>query len=109
MQDVIAAARDFLVLDESAVISNIATRFEISKAEARKCYLGMWGAVVDNFLENGSLDEKESGSNFGLKQDIAALVHSGLSVYQISQELSVDEETARKIVTLLKKADKDQD
>lgn len=69
----------------------------------------MWGAVVDNFLENGSLDEKESGPNFGHKQDIAALVHSGLSVYQISQELSVDEETAWKIVTLLKKADKDQD
>lgn len=105
----IAAARDFLVLDESAVVSNIAIRFEISKAEARKCYLGMWGAVVDNFLENGSLDEKESGPNFGLKQDIAALVHSGLSVYQISQELSVDEETARKIVTLLKKTNKVQD
>lgn len=105
----IAAARDFLVLNESAVISNIATRFEISKAEARKCYLGMWGAVVDNFLENGSLDEKESGPNFGLKQDIAALVHSGLSLYQISQELSVDEETAWKFVTLLKKADKNQD
>lgn len=105
----IAAARDFLVLNESAVISNIATRFEISQVEARKCYLGMWGAVVDNFLENGSPDEKESGPNFGLKQDIAALVHSGLSVYQISQELSVDEETARKIVTLLKKTDKVQD